>query len=132
VTLWGAGTVVARRVGAVIALAGAALVPWLVVLATTLPAVATARNWPEAWVGLDAMEAAGLLATGLLLRAGSPLVSPAAGATAALLLADAWFDVVTAAPGGDEATSVAMALGAELPLAAVCAVVAVRAVTAKR
>jgi phosphoribosylamine--glycine ligase len=40
--------------------------------------------------------------------------------TAGLLLADAWFDVTTAPPGGGELASLVMAIGAELPTAAVC------------
>lgn len=131
-TVRGAGTAATRWLGVVLASAGAVLVPWLVVLAVTLPPVAVARNWAQAWVGLDSLEAAGLLATGLLLWAGNALVSPVAGATAALLLADAWFDVETAAPGADEATAVGMALVAELPLAVVCAVLAVRTLSARR
>jgi hypothetical protein len=42
---------------------------------------------------------------------------------------DAWFDTTTAAPGGDFATAVAMALGAELPLAALCGRLALRALS---
>ena len=47
--------------------AGTALLPWLIALAAELPATATARHWGAAWAGLDAMEAIGLLATGVLL-----------------------------------------------------------------
>ncbi|MBD3003264.1 MULTISPECIES: hypothetical protein [unclassified Streptomyces] len=39
-------------------------------------------------------------------------------------MVDAWFDTVTAAPGGELAAAVAMALCAELPLAAVCTALA--------
>ncbi|MGW3140554.1 hypothetical protein ACWDAQ_32550, partial [Streptomyces sp. NPDC001139] len=38
-------------------------------------------------------------------------------------------DTTTAAPGGDFATAVAMALGAELPLAALCGRLALRALS---
>ncbi|MES4886630.1 hypothetical protein [Streptomyces sp. NPDC096012] len=118
-----------RRTGRLLVACGLALVPWLYVLATSLPATATAAHWPVAWVGLDALEALGLIATGLLAARGDRRHALAAAATAALLVVDAWFDTTTAAPGGDFATAVAMALGAELPLAALCGRLALRALS---
>ncbi|WP_406344626.1 hypothetical protein [Streptomyces sp. NBC_00648] len=106
--------------------AGVSLVPWMVVLAQTLPQTVEVSNWPLAWIGLDAALAVGLAGTGVLLRRGDPRVSAAAAATGALLLMDAWFDVTTAAPGPEFATAVALAVLAELPLAAACAVLAGR------
>ncbi|MBY8877728.1 hypothetical protein [Actinacidiphila acidipaludis] len=107
---------------------GIALVPWLVVLATTLPATATAPHWMAAWVGLDTMEAAGLVTTGVLTLRRHPLRVVAAAATAMLLVVDAWFDVATST-GGDLTVALIMAGTAELPLAAVCALLAVRSST---
>jgi len=54
------------------------------------------------------------------------VVLPAAG-TAALLLADAWFDVVTAR-GGALVVAIVSAVGVELPLAALSVIVALRAI----
>jgi hypothetical protein len=118
-----------RRAGWLLVACGLALLPWLYVLATGLPATATAAHWPVAWVGLDALEALGLIATGLLAARGDRRHALAAAATATLLVVDAWFDTTTAAPGADFATAVAMALGAELPLAAVCGRLALRALS---
>jgi hypothetical protein len=59
-----------RRAGRLLTACGIGLLPWLYVLATGLPATATAAHWPLAWVGLDALEALGLLATGLLTARG--------------------------------------------------------------
>ncbi|MFJ1560820.1 hypothetical protein [Streptomyces mirabilis] len=118
-----------RRAGGLLVACGLALQPWLYVLATGLPATATAAHWPVAWVGLDALEALGLIATGLLAARGDRRHALAAAATATLLAVDAWFDTTTAAPGGDFATAVAMALGAELPLAALCGRLALRALS---
>ncbi|MEU2424943.1 hypothetical protein ABZ619_28670 [Streptomyces sp. NPDC007851] len=115
-----------RRAGGLLVACGLALLPWLYVLATGLPATATAVHWPVAWVGLDALEALGLIATGLLAARDDRRHALAAAATATLLVVDAWFDTTTAAPGGDFATAVAMALGAELPLAALCGRLALR------
>lgn len=115
-----------RRAGWLLVACGLGLLPWLYVLATGLPATATAAHWPVAWVGLDALEALGLIATGLLAARGDRRHALAAAATATLLVVDAWFDTTTAAPGGDFATAAAMALGAELPLAALCGRLALR------
>jgi hypothetical protein len=106
---------------------GLALLPWLAVLATTLPATAEAPHWQAAWVGLDALEAACLLTTGTLAARGDPRHALAAAATAALLVVDAWFDTTTAPAGGELAAAVAMAVLVELPLATLCARLALRA-----
>ncbi|MDF9813137.1 hypothetical protein [Streptomyces sp. SPB162] len=116
-----------RPLGYVLIALGVALIPWLFVLATSLPATAQASHWSTAWVGLDALEAAGLIGTGVLLRRRDHRRGIAAAATAMLLVVDAWFDVSTAAPGADIASAVLMAVCVELPLAALCAVIAVRA-----
>ncbi|MEV7547832.1 hypothetical protein [Streptomyces sp. NPDC089915] len=118
-----------RRAGWLLVACGLTLLPWLYVLAGGLPATATVAHWPVVWVGLDALEALGLIATGLLAARGDRRHALAAAATATLLVVDAWFDVMTAAPGGDLATAVAMALGAELPLAALCGRLALRALS---
>jgi len=100
--------------------------PWLAYLAISLPASPTAWHWKAAWVGLDAMEAAGLVSTGVLLLRRDARASLTAAGTAALLLADAWFDVTTAPPGSGALTSLLMAVLAELPAAALCAGLAIR------
>jgi hypothetical protein len=104
---------------------GAALIPWMGVLAAHLPDTAQVSNWALAWVGLDAMIAAGLVSTGTLLIRGDNRHTLTAAATAALLVMDAWFDVTTAGESG-RAGAIALAAGAELPAAALCAVLAVR------
>ncbi|MFG2003169.1 hypothetical protein ACGFNU_28815 [Spirillospora sp. NPDC048911] len=106
--------------------AGAAMVPWMYVLATRLPSTTEVSNWSTAWVGLDAMLAAGLAGTGVLLRRKDPRHSLTAAATAALLAMDAWFDVTTSAPGAERATAAGLAVAVELPLAVACAALAVR------
>jgi hypothetical protein len=44
-----------------IAVCAAVLVPWAAYLAVSLPASVSARHWPVAWAGLDAVMAAGCL-----------------------------------------------------------------------
>ena len=115
-----------RLPGLALLASGAGMVPWLTYLAITLPARTSVPHWSAAWVGLDVMEAIGLAATGWLVRRGDPRRCLTAAATAMLLLVDAWFDISTA--GSGLAGAVAMAACAELPMAALCSVVAYRAV----
>lgn len=107
----------------------AALVPWMWVLAETTPSTAVVSNWSAAWVGLDALEAVALLGTGALLVRRDSRHGMAAAVAATLLVVDAWFDVMTATSGPERAVAAALAAGAELPLAALCAALAVRAIT---
>ncbi|MDQ1013618.1 hypothetical protein QFZ43_000167 [Streptomyces afghaniensis] len=111
-------------VGRVLLAAGVLLVPWLVVLWTTLPDSYPAQHWRVAWVGFDALEIAGLLTSAVLVRRSDHRAPLASIATAVLLLVDAWFDVMTA--GRDVVFSLALACTLELPLAILCAVAALR------
>ncbi|GIG59594.1 hypothetical protein Lfu02_39660 [Longispora fulva] len=115
-----------RRIGRLLVASGLGLLPWMYVLAAGLSAVATAPRWPAAWIGMDILEAAGLIATGLLAARGDRRHALAAAATAALLVVDAWFDTMTATSNSDLGAAIAMALCAELPLAAVCGWLAMR------
>ncbi|MFI6682172.1 hypothetical protein [Streptomyces sp. NPDC050485] len=127
-TVSGASGVLRRRprLATVLTGAGVALVPWMVVLAKTLPQTTEVSNWSTAWIGLDAILAVSLIGTGVLLKRNDPRVAQLAAATGALLVMDAWFDVTTAAPGGELATALTLALAAELPMAVACAVIALR------
>jgi hypothetical protein len=100
------------------------LLLWIGVLAATLPDTAHVRNWAEAWVGFDLLEVTGLVVTGWLVLRRDPRVVVAASATAAFLLADAWFDIVTSQPDWDVVQATVLALVVELPLAAICGVIA--------
>ncbi|MFJ9414175.1 hypothetical protein ACIRPT_08405 [Streptomyces sp. NPDC101227] len=116
-----------RRQGRILTGAGLLLLPWLGYLAGTLPPAEAA-----AWVALDALEAACLLAAGTRLLRGDARYRAPAAAAAVLLLADACIDMATAAPGTELATAIAMAIGAELPLAALCGTLAARPAKAVR
>ncbi|MEV1069548.1 hypothetical protein [Streptomyces sp. NPDC050263] len=111
-------------VGRLLLAAGLALVPWLAVLWTTLPGTYPAQHWGAAWIGFDALEIVGLLTSAVLVRRGDHRAPLASIATAVLLLVDAWFDVMTAGHG--VVISLVSACTLELPLAALCAVVALR------
>lgn len=113
-----------ERVGLGLLVAAAVMVPWLYLLSGSLPDTTRVSGWSTAWVGLDVMEGLALLATGLLLLRRDPRVSPVAAVTAALLLVDAWFDVTTSSSGRALLIAIAMALLVELPLCALCALIA--------
>jgi hypothetical protein len=110
-------------------LAGCAvlLLPWIVVLAATLPAHTVARNWSVAWAGFDLLLAAMLAGTAWLRHVGDPRAAALAGASAAMLVVDAWFDTSTSAVGFDLVTAWSSAVFIELPLAFFCARIAWRA-----
>lgn len=115
-----------RWVAPAFAVMAVGLLPWTVVLALTLPPTTEARHWNTAWAGLDVLIAAGLAGTAWLAWRRDPRVTLPATVTATLLTVDAWFDVTTAAPGGEFAMSVTLAVVAELPTAALCAFIALR------
>src|SRR5580692_585520 len=74
-----------RFLGLGLLASGLGLVPWLAELAVTLPSATRV-----AWVGLDSLEALGLIVTGILILRGDRRRALTAAATATLLLIDAW------------------------------------------
>ena len=109
---------------ALLAVLGIGLLPWTLWLGLSLPSRKVAEHWDAAWVGFDLVLAAGLLATAATLVRRSPLVQSFAAATGALLVADAWFDILTASTARERWFAVGLALVGELPLAALCLVLA--------
>ncbi|MGJ5753698.1 hypothetical protein FB563_1836 [Streptomyces puniciscabiei] len=104
--------------------AAALLVPWMVVLAVTLPGSARVDNWPLAWIGLDALMATGCAATALLGLRGDPRARLTASATASVAVLDAWFDITTSPTGAPLAEALLCAV-AEGALAGACVCLAV-------
>ena len=115
-----------RWLARALVVAGFGMIPWLVLLAVQLPASIVAVHWSTAWVGLDTMEMAGLLATGALLLRRDDRCCLAATVTGTLIFVDAWFDVTTSAPGLAQLTAIAMAVLIEVPVSVLCAVLALR------
>jgi hypothetical protein len=99
---------------------GVGLVPWALWIGYSLPSRHVAHHWDLAWGGFDAVLGAALLGTGFTLLTGRRLAASFASATGALLLADAWFDIVTAADANERWLAVALAAFAEIPLAILC------------
>ncbi|WP_270886652.1 hypothetical protein [Pedococcus sp. 5OH_020] len=102
------------------------LVPWTAYVALTLPPRARAENYDLAWGGFDVGLVVLLGCTAYAAVRHSTWLAAVAGATAAALVTDAWFDVVTAPSAADRWLAAAMALLVELPLAVVSAWLAVR------
>ena len=109
--------VLRRRARLVALTVGGFLLPWCALLGVTLPATTRVPHWALAWVGLDAAEGVAALATAALLARADVRAALTATAGGTLLLADAWFDVCTSAPGLDHAVAAAEAIFVELPLA---------------
>jgi hypothetical protein len=97
------------------------LMPWIGVLMAQLHGQAGKRSFASSWIGLDIMEICGLLLTAVLLRRRARAASPIAAATAMLLVADAWFDYMSAAPKLEYAQAMLLAVVIELPLASILA-----------
>ena len=108
-----------------------ALIPWIVFLLITPPAIFVAHNWPATWVGFDVLLAAFMVTTAVLVFVRRQLVPLAALTTAVLLICDAWFDVMTAGPH-DLLMSALTSTLVELPLAIILISTALRIFAADR
>jgi hypothetical protein len=108
---------------------GAVLVPWTLWLAATLPERHVSRNFDVAWSGFDIAIAVSLIATGYGLLKAAAWTQGVAAVAATLLITDAWFDVLTSAPGAERMMAIAMAVLAEIPVAVACGMIAFRAST---
>ena len=118
----------ARRVtvaGWTLAALAALMVPWTAYLFMVLPRTAPAAHFDLAWGGFDLALLVLLALTGWAAVRRRRWLAAVAGASAALLAADAWFDVVTAPTHGERWVALAMAVLVELPLAVVCGWLAV-------
>jgi hypothetical protein len=119
-------------VPAVLGAFAVALVPWTFLYILALPAHHVTKHWDMVWVGFDLAIACMLATTALAARFGRAWLPAAASASAALLAADAWFDVGTAGPGRPLAVAGLEAGLAELPLAVLCVWLTVDATWATR
>lgn len=106
--------------------AGVVLLPWIAYLTYRLHSRATRRSLGSSWIGLDIAEILGFLLVARMLRHRHRATSPWAAATATILAADAWFDLMSAAPRLDYIQSFLLACLGELPLAALLVWIAAR------
>jgi hypothetical protein len=117
-----------RRIRLTLMVAGTiALIPWMIYLALTLPANYVAHNWPATWIGFDCVLITSMIATAVLGFLRREVVILPAFTTGVLLICDAWFDIMTAAPGQLWMSASTAAL-VNLPVAAIMITGAVRIV----
>lgn len=113
-----------RRFVFLMTIASVGLVPWIVLLALTLPHRYVAGHWTLTWVGFDIFLLSGLSVTAWLAWRRRQGVVVSAIITGTLLTCDAWFDITTASDRFDTLTAIASAVLLELPLAALLFAVA--------
>ncbi len=89
-----------------------------------LPSEHRAAHWDIAWAGFDVALALLLLAVAVAASRRSPWFEGAATAAATLLFVDAWFDVLTSSTRAEFVVAASQAVLVELPLAALCLLLA--------
>jgi hypothetical protein len=109
------------------ALAALVLLPWTIFLVRSLPSTHPAAHWDIAWAGFDVALAFLLLGVAVSAWRRSPWLEGAATAAAALLVIDAWFDILTSSTHLELAVAVGEAVLVELPLAGLCVLLACNA-----
>jgi hypothetical protein len=110
---------VVRWAGPAFVLFSVVLIPWTIYLGLSLPARQLSPHYNIAWVGFDVLLLITLGATGYFALRHSRYLAVTAAAAAALLVVDAWFDIMTS-PRSQILQAVVLAVLVELPLAAVC------------
>jgi hypothetical protein len=119
-TLPAAPAPVPRWVGPAFLVLAVLTVPWIGILAATLPKHQYTGHFRLAWVGFDVLLVFMLARTGWVASRGRDYVQIPAVMTGTLLVVDAWFDVMTSHGRDQMVTALGSALLIELPLAALC------------
>jgi hypothetical protein len=109
-----------RRLAFALAVAALVLVPWTVFITASLPSEHRTPHWALAWGGFDVALALAAATTAWACARRPDWLPVSASITGTLLVCDAWFDVLTAQPGGELVEAALSAGLAELPLAALC------------
>jgi hypothetical protein len=112
-----------RWITPVLLLTSAGLLPWTLWLTFTLPSRHVTEHYDVAWVVFDCALFCAFAATAWCTVTASQWLVPFAAVTGTMLVCDAWFDVVTSIGTDDSLLAILEALFAELPLAAVCALI---------
>jgi hypothetical protein len=103
------------------------LLPWIGYLAVVLPHHARSVHYDVAWVGFDIAMWFVLAALAWCAIRRRPATAQLAAVAATMLIVDAWFDVVTTGNPTQRAYAIGSAAIVEIPLAVLCAWVAVNA-----
>jgi len=99
---------------------GVGLIPWTVVLAFVLPSRHGTHYYNVAWTGFDVALAGLLIATAVGAARRTAWLQSVAAAAAALLVCDAWFDMLSSTTTDELLVAIALALLVEFPVAAAC------------
>lgn len=110
---------IVRWTGPLFGLFSLVMLPWTIYVGVSLPSRQLSPNYDAAWAGFDVILLSALASTAYFALRRSRYLASAATATAALLVVDAWFDVMTT-PGSQRWQSILLAVAVELPLAGVC------------
>ncbi|WP_131741326.1 hypothetical protein [Actinomadura roseirufa] len=114
-----------RLVAAAFASGTVAVTVWTVGMAASTASEDRHVEWTVLWSGFDALLAAAMASTAWLVHRRDDRAALTAAVLAALMVVDAWFDVMTARPAHFP-VAVAMALALELPLGVIFGVLSVR------
>jgi hypothetical protein len=99
---------------------GVGLLPWSILLASSLKPHHETNRWDIAWSGFDTGLAVLFIATAIAIHRRSTWVGALAAATGTCLVVDAWFDIILESHADELRNAVMLALFAELPTAALC------------
>jgi hypothetical protein len=113
-----------RRFVIITTIATLGLIPWVILLAVTLPKHYIVGHWTLTWVGFDIGLLTALGLTAYLAWRRRQAVIVLAFITSVLLTCDAWFDITTSSGTADVVLAVVSAVLVELPLAALLFAVA--------
>lgn len=106
------------RIAAWVLVAGAVLlVPWAVLVYVELPSRVVAHQYDVAWAGFDLGLVATMLTCAHALVRRSRMMPIATSALGALLLVDAWFDIVMSRVGVEMVVAVVLSVVIEIPAA---------------
>jgi hypothetical protein len=87
------------------------MVPWILVLAATLPDRYVTNHWNVTWVGFDILELLSFAVTAWTAWRRSPAAPAATVVSVTLLACDTWFTMTTIATTADIITSAVTAVG---------------------
>lgn len=107
----------ARRLAWLYTGAAIILLPWIALLAYTLPRRQFDLHYRAAWVGFDLFLVLAIARTAYMAFRLDPRVQLPATATATLLFVDAWFDMTTSGSRGQFLEAFVLAVLVEIPSA---------------
>jgi hypothetical protein len=107
----------ARRLAWLYTGAAAILLPWIVLLAITLPRRQFDTHYRAAWVGFDLLLVLAISRTAYMAFRLDPRIQLPATATATLLFVDAWFDMTTSGNRNQFLQAFVLAILIEIPSA---------------